>query len=106
MGRIVSGYADKAWITNDNPRSEEPMAIAREIEEGFKEAGAKKGSAYHIVLDRRLAIMEAIAAAKSEDIVLIAGKGHESIQTIAGENLTFDDASEAKNGLDVWAKPN
>jgi len=106
MGRIVSGSADKAWITNDNPRSEEPMAIAREIEEGFEEAGAKKGSAYHIVLDRRLAIMEAIAAAKSEDIVLIAGKGHESIQTIAGEKLTFDDASEARNGLDVWAKPN
>ncbi|MBJ80538.1 MAG: UDP-N-acetylmuramoyl-L-alanyl-D-glutamate--2,6-diaminopimelate ligase [Myxococcales bacterium] len=103
MGAIVGKYASRAWITNDNPRGEDPQAIANEIEKGLQENSTIE---YDIVLDRRQAIKEAISAAERNDIILIAGKGHETIQTVGENKLTFDDALESRAALDAWAIKN
>jgi UDP-N-acetylmuramoyl-L-alanyl-D-glutamate--2,6-diaminopimelate ligase len=85
MGRVAAEGADRVWITNDNPRGEDPSAIAREIEAGM-------GTAARLVeLDRRRAIAQALEAARPGDVVLIAGKGHETTQTIGDQILPFDD---------------
>jgi UDP-N-acetylmuramoyl-L-alanyl-D-glutamate--2,6-diaminopimelate ligase len=84
MGEIATRLADQSVITSDNPRSENPRSIIGEIA-----AGAH--STYRIEPDRAVAIHDAIQNAASEDIVLIAGKGHESYQEIAGERLPFSD---------------
>lgn len=97
MGGIAARLADRGWVTNDNPRSEQPAAIAAEIA-----AGAPAG-ALAIVLDRREAIGRAVAEAKSGDLVLIAGKGHETTQTIGAQVLPFDDRAVALEWL--GAKP-
>jgi len=88
MGRIAAQQSDAAWITSDNPRGEDPAAIAAEVA-----AGATR--ALPVVLDRREAIAAALAAARPGDLVLIAGKGHETTQTIAGHVLPFDDRAVA-----------
>jgi UDP-N-acetylmuramoyl-L-alanyl-D-glutamate--2,6-diaminopimelate ligase len=93
MGAIAARRSDAAWVTNDNPRSEDPAAIAREIV-----AGAP-GSELRIVLDRREAIAAALAAARTGDIVLVAGKGHETTQTIGDQVLPFDDRAVARELL-------
>jgi UDP-N-acetylmuramoyl-L-alanyl-D-glutamate--2,6-diaminopimelate ligase len=80
-------------VTNDNPRSEEPAAIAAEIV-----AGAPAG-ALAVVLDRRAAIAAALAEARPGDLVLIAGKGHETTQTIGTRVLPFDDRAVARELL-------
>src|SRR5207342_2261393 len=73
MARAVEDAADRAWVTSDNPRSEEPAGIAADIVAGFA------GNIDHAVeLDRATAIQRAIAAASSNDVVLVAGKGHET----------------------------
>jgi UDP-N-acetylmuramoyl-L-alanyl-D-glutamate--2,6-diaminopimelate ligase len=103
MGRKVGQYSDLAIITSDNPRTEDPTAIAGDIEPGVKESGLKKlesgflnqGRCYEIVLDRREAIRDAVNMAKKEDTVLIAGKGHEDYQIIGDSKVFFDDAEEA-----------
>ncbi len=103
MGRKVGQYSDLAIITSDNPRSEDPAAIASDIEPGVKESGLKKlesgflnqGRYYEIVLNRREAIRDAVNMAKKEDIILIAGKGHENYQIIGDRKISFDDAEEA-----------
>ncbi len=93
MGAIAARLADLAWVTNDNPRSEDPAAIAAEIV-----AGAPAGR-LETVLDRREAIAAALAAARAGDIVLVAGKGHETTQTIGAEVLPFDDRAVARGLL-------
>ncbi|MBI5170821.1 MAG: UDP-N-acetylmuramoyl-L-alanyl-D-glutamate--2,6-diaminopimelate ligase [Candidatus Eisenbacteria bacterium] len=93
MGAIAARLADRAWVTNDNPRSERPEDIAAEIV-----AGAPQG-ALEVTLDRRAAIASAIRAAGPGDLVLVAGKGHESTQTIGGEVLPFDDRAVAREVL-------
>ena len=92
MGRIAAAKSDRAWVTNDNPRSEDPEAIALEIV-----AGA--GAPLEVELDRRAAIGAAIAAARPGDLVLIAGKGHEATQTIGDRVLPFDDREVAREIL-------
>ena len=92
MGAIAERLADRCWITNDNPRSEDPAAIARDIAAGM--SGAPR-----IVLDREAAIAEAIAAAREGDIVIIAGKGHETTQTVGDRVLPFDDRDVARSIL-------
>lgn len=95
MGRVAARLADKFWITNDNPRSEDPSKIITDIEEGLASE-----SLYTVQPDRRLAITEAIAEAKEKDIVLIAGKGHETGQIIGNNTYRFNDkeiASEILN---------
>jgi UDP-N-acetylmuramoyl-L-alanyl-D-glutamate--2,6-diaminopimelate ligase len=89
MGRIASEKSDRAWVTSDNPRSEDPAAIAGEIV-----AGAS--APLPIELDRRRAIAAAIDAARPGDLVLVAGKGHEVTQTIGGRVLPFDDREVAR----------
>jgi UDP-N-acetylmuramoyl-L-alanyl-D-glutamate--2,6-diaminopimelate ligase len=94
MGRIAAVKSDRAWVTNDNPRSEDPEAIAREIV-----AGATSGTRLEVELDRRAAIAAAIADAHPGDLVLIAGKGHETTQTIGDLVLPFDDREVAREIL-------
>jgi len=87
MGGIAARAADIAWITNDNPRTEDPQAIAREILAG----AVAPREPLRLVLDRRAAIDQAIAEARAGDVVLIAGKGHETTQTIGSSAQPFDD---------------
>jgi UDP-N-acetylmuramoyl-L-alanyl-D-glutamate--2,6-diaminopimelate ligase len=90
MGRAAAERADRAWVTNDNPRSEDPRAIAEQVVAGAAGAGLA------IVLDRREAIAAALEAAQPGDAVLIAGKGHETTQTVGGRVLPFDDREVAR----------
>lgn len=94
MGRAVAKWADVAIVTTDNARSEDPAAIARAILPGL----AGKNDVV-VELDRGLAIERAIAEAKPGDVVLIAGKGHETYQIIGGETKHFDDREEARRAL-------
>jgi UDP-N-acetylmuramoyl-L-alanyl-D-glutamate--2,6-diaminopimelate ligase len=103
MGRVAGKYSDLVIITSDNPRGEEPSEIVDDIELGIKKSELKridlshpfKERGYKIILDRRKAIQGAINMAKKEDIVLIAGKGHEDYQIIGNEKRHFDDVEEA-----------
>jgi UDP-N-acetylmuramoyl-L-alanyl-D-glutamate--2,6-diaminopimelate ligase len=95
MGAAAGEAADLVFVTSDNPRSEDPMAICRVVAEG-----ALRGEALVTVeVDRRLAIRGAIAIATPGDVILIAGKGHESSQEIAGERSPFDDRIVAAEEL-------
>ncbi|MFA5625700.1 MAG: UDP-N-acetylmuramoyl-L-alanyl-D-glutamate--2,6-diaminopimelate ligase [Bradymonadales bacterium] len=88
MGRIASKLVDYAIITSDNPRNEDPMKIIADIESGFAaDSNAKK----HILISRKEAIHYALSLAKTEDCVLIAGKGHEEYQIIGDEKIYCDD---------------
>ena len=93
MGEAASG-ADRVVLTSDNPRSEDPARIADAIR-----AGIDPRVQVRIELDRRAAIRAAILDAEEDDVVLIAGKGHETQQTIAGQTRPFDDAAEARAAL-------
>jgi UDP-N-acetylmuramoyl-L-alanyl-D-glutamate--2,6-diaminopimelate ligase len=88
MGRVASEHSDLAWVTNDNPRREDPQAIADAIV-----AGAARP--LRVELDRRVAIAAALAEARAGDIVVIAGKGHETTQTIGERVIPFDDRAVA-----------
>ena len=94
MGRIAGEKSDIFWLTNDNPRSEDPVNIIDDII-----AGIKSGRSFHIQTNRHKAIEEALAEAKSGDIVLIAGKGHEKYQIINDTIIPFDDRETAKQIL-------
>ncbi len=95
MGEIATKLSHHVILTSDNPRTEDPLAILREIESGIE---AKN---YEIIADRRLAIESAIARASKGDVVLIAGKGHEDYQIIGREKRHFDDREEARRALGV-----
>lgn len=94
MGKIADENSDIFWITNDNPRSEDPLSIIKDIK-----AGTKPGRSFNIQTDRCQAIEEAIAEAKKDDIVLIAGKGHEKYQIIKETMVPFDDKEVIKKIL-------
>jgi UDP-N-acetylmuramoyl-L-alanyl-D-glutamate--2,6-diaminopimelate ligase len=96
MGRIAASLADRVIVTNDNPRSEDPQAIANAIAQGIHEAGNRR---YRVELDRAAAIRFALANAYAGDVVLIAGKGHEPYQEIAGKRLPFSDLAIAREAL-------
>ena len=87
MGEISGKIADYTIITTDNPRSEDPMDIIKEIEDGIKNT---KGQ-YEIIEDRREAIKKAISMANKNDIIILAGKGHETYQEIKGKKYDFDE---------------
>jgi len=95
MGGVAGEYSDIVVITSDNPRNEDPLKIISEIEVGVKE----KTSVYEVIPDRREAIYRAIAAAKSDDVVIIAGKGHENYQIIGADKFHFDDREIALEAL-------
>lgn len=98
MGRIAARLSDITIITNDNPRSEDPLLIAEEIKRGYLEGGNPAN--YQIILDRKEAIKEAIALAKPGDMVIIAGKGHENYQIFADRTVHFDDRETAIAALE------
>lgn len=88
MAREASALSDRIIFTSDNPRSEDPGVIIREMEAGLDSAGRKKTIS---ITDRKEAIKTAISLAESGDIILVAGKGHEKYQESKGERLHFDD---------------
>jgi len=91
MGRAVGRRADLALVTSDNPRGEDPQRIAEDILSGLDGTAA----AVEVELDRRLAIQRALGLAREGDVVLIAGKGHETTQTAGGVSVPFDDRQVA-----------
>jgi UDP-N-acetylmuramoyl-L-alanyl-D-glutamate--2,6-diaminopimelate ligase len=95
MGRAATSNADLTIVTSDNPRSEDPLAIIDEIVPGAKEGGGE----YIVEPDRRLAIRLALGEASSGDVVVIAGKGHEPYQELAGRTIAFDDREVAAEEL-------
>jgi UDP-N-acetylmuramoyl-L-alanyl-D-glutamate--2,6-diaminopimelate ligase len=95
MGAAVGRAAARALLTSDNPRSEDPAAIAAQVEAGLRGGTAR----YEIELDRARAIERAVLEARSGDSVLIAGKGHEPYQIIGSERRAFDDRVEARRAL-------
>jgi UDP-N-acetylmuramoyl-L-alanyl-D-glutamate--2,6-diaminopimelate ligase len=97
MGRVAAQYADLAVITSDNPRTEAPMAIIHAIEAGFREIG--QASQYRIIEDRAAAIHDAIGLARAGDVVVIAGKGHETYQLVGDKRFAFDDRQVAAQAL-------
>jgi UDP-N-acetylmuramoyl-L-alanyl-D-glutamate--2,6-diaminopimelate ligase len=95
MGRAAGQNADIAIITSDNPRSEDPVGIILQVEDGLKETAAT----YEVEVDRRKAIARAISLAAAGDCVLIAGKGHEDYQIFAERRIHFDDREVAREEL-------
>jgi UDP-N-acetylmuramoyl-L-alanyl-D-glutamate--2,6-diaminopimelate ligase len=93
MAEVVCEHSDKAIFTSDNPRSEDPAEIIKDMEAGLGAAAKRK---YISIVDRKEAIKTAISLAKAEDIVLIAGKGHEKYQEIKGVKKHFDDKEIVK----------
>lgn len=91
MAAVAENFSDVAIITNDNPRNEDPLEIAKEILQGFK--SPEKAI---VELDRKEAIRKAIEMAQPKDLLLIAGKGHETYQIFAHHTLDFDDAKIAQ----------
>jgi UDP-N-acetylmuramoyl-L-alanyl-D-glutamate--2,6-diaminopimelate ligase len=90
MGQVVAELADIAVVTSDNPRSEDPAAIAADVVDGLD---------LDVELDRRRAIERALESAREGDVVVIAGKGHEQGQEIAGRKLPFDDREVVREAL-------
>ena len=99
MARVAERLADRIVVTSDNPRSEDPRAIAEEILKGFSSAGAAR-----VELDRRRAIELAIREAAEGDAVLIAGKGHETYQESREGVIPFDDREVAREILEASKK--
>jgi UDP-N-acetylmuramoyl-L-alanyl-D-glutamate--2,6-diaminopimelate ligase len=94
MAHVAERFSNHVWVTNDNPRKEPPEMIAEAIVQGF----SKKAS-FTVELDRRKAIEQAILEAKENDIVLIAGRGHESQQIFSHNSEKLDDREEARRAL-------
>ena len=96
MGAIATHLADEVIVTSDNPRNEDPLAIIRDI-------SADIGANHHIEPDRAQAILAAVQSAQRDDVVLIAGKGHEDYQEIRGVKYPFSDVEIAQRALAGWA---
>jgi UDP-N-acetylmuramoyl-L-alanyl-D-glutamate--2,6-diaminopimelate ligase len=94
MAKIACDYATDAIFTSDNPRSEEPAQIIKDMEEGVK------GEVYTAILDRKEAIQYAVSKASAGDVILIAGKGHETYQQIGDRTYDFDDRIVAREAIE------
>jgi murE/murF fusion protein len=99
MGRVAAKLADSVIVTSDNPRSEDPASIIAQVVSGID-------GAYLAEADRAAAIKQAVQSAKSSDIVLVAGKGHEDYQEIAGVRTPFSDAKVAMAALNSYEAKN
>jgi UDP-N-acetylmuramoyl-L-alanyl-D-glutamate--2,6-diaminopimelate ligase len=97
MGAAATDLSDLAFLTSDNPRNEDPLAIMDEVVSGIP--GGRSNPRLVVEPDRGVAIRLALDAARPGDVVVIAGKGHETYQEIAGRRLPFDDAVEARRAL-------
>jgi UDP-N-acetylmuramoyl-L-alanyl-D-glutamate--2,6-diaminopimelate ligase len=99
MGGAAAAGSDVAILTSDNPRDEDPLAIIEEVLAGVP--GGRENPRVVVEPDRRVAIRRALDVAEPGDVVVIAGKGHETYQETAGRRLPFDDAVEARDALSV-----
>ena len=100
MGKIACKIADIVVVTSDNPRDEEPQSIIDEILLGINTIQDKESDMaieYHSIVDRNAAISFAMKNMKEDDILLIAGKGHETYQEVAGKKIPFDDVQVVVN---------
>ena len=100
MGEISGKVADYTIITSDNPRTENPQLIVNQIEEGIKKTKGK----YEVIIDRIEAIDKAIKMANKNDIIVLAGKGHEPYQEINGVKHSFDERVIVKELIDKITK--
>ena len=94
MGRVAAALADRVWLTSDNPRSEDPLAIMRDMAAGIEDA-----SPVTLEADRGAAIAQAIAGADAQDVVIVAGKGHEDYQEIEGRRHPFSDREAVRQAM-------
>ena len=94
MAAIAARLADQVLVTSDNPRTEDPEQILKDVVGGIPE-----GTPLRVDVDRAQAIAEAIAKAQPQDLVLIAGKGHEDYQILGTTKVHFDDREEAEKAL-------
>jgi UDP-N-acetylmuramoyl-L-alanyl-D-glutamate--2,6-diaminopimelate ligase len=101
MGKVASELSDICIVTTDNPRNEEPSAIAEQVR-----AGCVEGRNCRVILERRAAIREALSEADEGDVVLLAGKGHETYQEIKGVRHPFDDRQVAREELEALCGAN
>ena len=112
MGEAATFYSDLTIVTSDNPRLEDPLLIIAEIEKGIESNKTKKVDfdnlsehrdthGYIVIPDRKKAIETAIMEAKPEDIILIAGKGHEDYQILGTTKISFDDRIVAVQALEL-----
>ena len=93
MGGIAAKYSDYVIVTSDNPRTENPEQILKDIEDGLTH---KK---YELIEDRRKAIYKAVSIADTNDVLVIAGKGHETYQISKNETIHFDDREELRAAI-------
>lgn len=103
MGRIAAELSDTVIATSDNPRTEDPEKILREVEVGVNEKIG--GKVHELIIDRRKAIFRAVELAQPGDVILILGKGHENYQILKDKTIHFDDrevAEEAVLGIKHW----
>jgi len=101
MGAVVDQYADFSIVTSDNPRKEDALAIIEDIKPGMRRGN------YEVIADRKEAIFKAVSMAQARDIILIAGKGHETYQEFADHTAPFDDVAVAHQALEARrAEPN
>ena len=98
MGQAAINGADYSIITSDNPRTEDPERIIEDILKGIP-SSAREGDDYSTIINRKEAIEHAIHCAEKNDMVLIAGKGHESYQIIGTNTIRFDDREVARSAL-------
>ena len=98
MGGIAAQFGDRVFVTSDNPRTEDPVQIVKDVEVGVRE-GLHDDVTYEVIVDRREAIHKAIAEATTGDVVIIAGKGHEDYQILKDETIHFDDREVAREAL-------
>jgi UDP-N-acetylmuramoyl-L-alanyl-D-glutamate--2,6-diaminopimelate ligase len=98
MGAIAERGADRVIVTSDNPRGEMPRAIIEQIRAGMSVQAAESAQVA-LIEDRREAIAQAVRSAGAGDVVLLAGKGHEDYQEVAGERRPFSDVQEARAAL-------
>lgn len=101
MGEVACEHSDKVIFTSDNPRSEDPLQILADMEQSLNTAARRK---YVAIADRKQAIKTAISMAQPEDIVLIAGKGHEKYQEINGVKYHFDDKEVLREMFELLGK--
>ena len=101
MAEVACEQSDKAILTSDNPRSEDPAQIIRDMEAGLSAAAKRK---YISIVDRREAIKTAISLAAREDIVLLAGKGHEKYQEVKGVKNHFDDKEVVREMFEMLGR--
>jgi UDP-N-acetylmuramoyl-L-alanyl-D-glutamate--2,6-diaminopimelate ligase len=97
MGEIAGSYSDLVIITSDNPRTEDPLKIISEIESGILSTNCP----YLKIPDRKEAIYTAVQRARKDDVIIIAGKGHETYQIIGNEKYYFDDREIAKQAVEL-----